>query len=60
MPLYWSIHPGGRIEMEESASEAEVMHLVRAMDVKLIQCSRPVHADTWQMLNDLFFPSARR
>lgn len=56
MPLAAKRISKNRILFEEVLSEIEIQQLVMDKDLKTLQCSTPVKPQTWELLNDQFFP----
>lgn len=44
-----------RVQFEDSLTRREVRALIADKDVKVLQCSRPVDSQTWELLNHRFF-----
>jgi hypothetical protein len=44
-----------RVEFEHSLTRREIQALIADKDLKVLQCSRPVKLQTWELLNDQFF-----
>jgi hypothetical protein len=44
-----------RIDFEKSLTKKQIRSLLHDGDLKVLQCSRPVETQTWDLLNDIFF-----
>jgi hypothetical protein len=56
MPLAAKKISKNRISFEEALSQKEIQQLIADKDLKTLQCSAPVKPQTWELLNNQFFP----
>ena len=45
-----------RIDFEGSLSTVDIQALIEDQELKVLQCSTPVESQTWNLLNEQFFP----
>lgn len=56
MPIYNFRFQPDRVDFKECLTRSEVDFLVNDQELRFLQCSEPVDAPTWDLLNDRFFP----
>ncbi len=56
MPLAAKRISENRVSFEDALSEEEIQQLMADKDLKTLQCSSPVEPQTWDLLNNQFFP----